>query len=213
MSWPATQAGRPASWGALALRFALGLRVLADALVEGSAPPSRPLSRAAAWGLAPGCRAPPPTRLSPGKHLSPAASVCCSGTSLPGPGSGLPLPGAAFSGQPLLGDPLAVWRFGKPPPPPLAWSSSSGPCASAPAWRPLPRRLRSARRLPPARPPRASALPVWPAFVVPLAPLVSWTALLTGLLVSGSWWFWSFLPKSFPPARGDRCLFTLQVKH
>lgn len=75
MSWPATQAGRPASWGALALRFTLGLRVLADALVEGSAPPSRPLSRAAAWGLAPGCRAPPPTRLSPGKHLSPAASV------------------------------------------------------------------------------------------------------------------------------------------
>lgn len=93
------------------------------------------------------------------------------------------------------------------------WALRLGPCLAAPAWRPLPRRLRSARRLPPARPPRASALPVWPAFVVPLAPLVSWTALLTGLLVSGSWWFWSFLPKGFPPARGDRCLFTLQVKH
>lgn len=207
MSWPATQAGRPASWGALALRFALGLRVLADALVEGSAPPSRPLSRAAAWGLAPGCRAPPPTRLSPGKHLSPAASVLL--WDVPSwPRVGPPAPWsrvfrAAPSGRPAR---CVALREAAPHP----WP---GVRAVGPAPRPLPRRLRSARRLPPARPPRASALPVWPACVVPLAPLVSWTALLTGLLVSGSWWFWSFLPKGFPPARGDRCLFTLQVKH
>lgn len=212
MSWPATQAGRPASWGALALRFALGLRVLADALVEGSAPPSRPLSRAAAWGLAPGCHAPPPTRLSPRKHLSPAASVLL--WDVPSwPRVGPPAPWSRVFRAGPSGRPARCVALRDAAPPPLAWSSSSGPCASAPAWRPLPRRLRSARRLPPARPPRASALPVWPAFVVPLAPLVSWTALLTGLLVSGSWWFWSFLPKGFPPARGDRCLFTLQVKH
>lgn len=137
MSWPATQAGRPASWGALALRFALGLRVLADALVEGSAPPSRPLSRAAAWGLAPGCRAPPPTRLSPRKHLSPAASVLL--WDVPSwPRVGPPAPWSRVFRAAPSGRPARCVALREAAPPTLGlefeqWALRLGPCLAAPA--------------------------------------------------------------------------------